>query len=136
MGCATIIPEPTPRRPRRHEIALAASEAIVFGHMPPAGHHPATPHATELTAREREVLWMVGQGLSNGETAARLELSVETVKSHMRRVLGKLGARNRCHAVTLAYEFGVFTPATAAPGRDDPPAGAAPGEPSSPVHPA
>ena len=66
------------------------------------------PVATELSPREHEVLTMVARGHSNGETAEALDLSVETVKSHMRRVLGKLGARNRCHAVALAYDRGLL----------------------------
>jgi len=119
-------------RPAPRGAALAASEAIVFGRTPSVGHHSATPSATDLTERECEVLRMVGRGHSNGEVADRLGLSVETVKSHMRRVLGKLGARNRCHAVTLAYEFGVFTPGSPAAMEDDPPVADAPGESSSP----
>lgn len=135
MGCVAIIPEPTTGRPRPRGPVLAASEAIVFGRAPSADRYAATPNATDLTEREREVLSMVGHGHSNGEAADRLGLSVETVKSHMRRVLGKLGARNRCHAVTLAYEFGVFTPGGSAAMDDDPPAADAPGE-SSPPSPA
>jgi len=59
-----------------------------------------------LTQRENEVLRLVAQGLSNSEIAAELFLSVETVKTHVRNVLAKLGARSRVQAVITAYESG------------------------------
>lgn len=90
------------------------------------------PSVADLTARERETLRLVARGHSNHETADGLGLSVETVKSHLRRVLGKLGARNRCHAVALAYELGVFTPSAPATMGDDPPAADAPDGSSPP----
>ena len=108
-----IIPEPN-RRPRS-AAALEAAEAIVFGSAgAEAAAYELAPMSMELSPREHEVLVMVAQGHSNGEAATRLGLSVETVKSHMRRVLGKLGARNRCHAVALAYEHGLIEPGTVA----------------------
>lgn len=107
----------------------------MFGLTPAVGRYATTPSATDLTAREREILRMVGRGHSNGEVADRLGLSVETVKSHVRRVLGKLGARNRCHAVALAYEYGVFTPGGPTTTGDDPPADDAPPDESSPPSP-
>lgn len=60
-----------------------------------------------LTEREREVLALVGQGLTNGEIAARLFLSPLTAKTHVSRILTKLGARDRVHLVVIAYETGL-----------------------------
>ncbi len=59
-----------------------------------------------LTEREAEVLRLVAQGRSNAEIAAELYLGVETVKTHVRNVLAKLGARDRVQAVIAAYQSG------------------------------
>jgi DNA-binding NarL/FixJ family response regulator len=78
-----------------------------------AGPAPAgadTGRLDELTAREREVLTLVGQGLSNAEIAERLVLSPLTVKTHVARVFMKLGARDRAQLVVLAYETGLVVP--------------------------
>jgi DNA-binding NarL/FixJ family response regulator len=63
-----------------------------------------------LTEREREVLALVGTGLSNDEIAGQLVISVATVKTHVHRLLTKLGARDRAQLVVAAYEGGVVRP--------------------------
>ncbi|MCD9901696.1 response regulator [Streptomyces cyaneofuscatus] len=69
-----------------------------------------SPRLNALTEREREVMGLVGAGLSNDEIAARLVLSPATSKTHVSRIMTKLGVRDRAQLVILAYESGMITP--------------------------
>ncbi|GAA4014387.1 response regulator transcription factor [Allokutzneria multivorans] len=71
-----------------------------------AGDERDALSSAQLTEREAEVLRLVAKGLTNAEIAAELVVSVETVKTHVGNVLGKLGARDRTQAVIIAYESG------------------------------
>lgn len=68
------------------------------------------PRLDSLTGREREVLVAIGHGLTNGEIAQRFTLSESTVKTHVGRVLAKIGARDRVQAVILAYDLRLTRP--------------------------
>ncbi|NMN96937.1 response regulator transcription factor [Antrihabitans stalactiti] len=78
-----------------------------------AAHAKAAPPTTqldELTEREREVMVLVAEGLTNAEIGTRLFMSPATARTHVSRILLKLGARDRTQLVVMAYEFGLVRP--------------------------
>ncbi len=96
-GDALVAPSVT-RRLIEHFVSPAAREAT------------RPPQLDALTPRELEVLELIGHGLSNAELAERLVLSEKTVKTHVGRILAKLGLRDRVQAVILTYEAGLVVP--------------------------
>jgi DNA-binding NarL/FixJ family response regulator len=76
-----------------------------------AGSHTRKPHPrlNELTDREREVLALIGEGLSNHEIAKRLVVSPATARTHVSRAMIKLGARDRAQMVVIAYQSGLVS---------------------------
>ena len=93
-------------------LAPSVTKRVVeeFVRRPPQSARPAPPELEELTDRELEVLKLIARGLSNAEIAKELFVSDATVKTHVARILMKLGLRDRVQAVVYAYENAVVQP--------------------------
>ena len=92
--------------------ALTRRLLDAFAHHLTGGprQNPTDPRLNSLTDREREILVAIGHGWTNGEITERLVLSESTVKTHVGRVLAKIGARDRVQAVIFAYDLGLTRP--------------------------
>jgi DNA-binding NarL/FixJ family response regulator len=95
-------------------LAPAVTRRLIseFARLRPTPAAAVRPALATLTPRETEVLILVAEGLSNQQIAARLVVTEETVKTHVSRVLHKLGLRDRTQAVIAAYESGLIVPGT------------------------
>jgi DNA-binding NarL/FixJ family response regulator len=93
-------------------LAPAVTRRLIaaFARQPHAAAAPGGEALAQLTERERDVLRQVAAGRSNSEIAAALFLSVATVKTHISRLLDKLGCRDRAQLVVVAYETGIVAP--------------------------
>jgi DNA-binding NarL/FixJ family response regulator len=93
-------------------LAPAVTRRLIaeFARLRPRPRVVAGSPLRRLTPRETDVLRLIAEGLSNPEIAARLVVSEETVKTHVSRMLNKLGLRDRTQAVVLAYESGLVVP--------------------------
>jgi DNA-binding NarL/FixJ family response regulator len=93
-------------------LAPAVTRRLIdeFALLQPRPDPPSAVGLAALTPRETEVLRLVAEGLSNAEIAVRLVVTDETVKTHVSRVLNKLGLRDRTQAVVTAYESGLVVP--------------------------
>jgi DNA-binding NarL/FixJ family response regulator len=98
-------------------LAPAVTRAVIeeFVQRRPAPTPLLPPAVTELTPREREVLELLARGLSNSEICQRLFVSEGTAKTHVARILQKLGLRDRVQAVIYAYESGLVAPGSTEP---------------------
>lgn len=93
-------------------LAPAVTRRLIseFALQRPKADAPSTAAIADLTPRETQVLRLLAEGLSNPEIAARLVVTDETVKTHVSRILSKLGLRDRTQAVVAAYESGLVIP--------------------------
>jgi DNA-binding NarL/FixJ family response regulator len=93
-------------------LSPAATKALIARFLAqPTGYAPTAGALASLTEREREVLALVGAGLTNEQIAAHLVVSPHTAKTHVNRAMTKLGARDRAQLVIHAYETGLVQPA-------------------------
>jgi DNA-binding NarL/FixJ family response regulator len=97
-------------------LSPSVTRRLIAEYAAKAKQPPLADELEELTEREREVMTLVAEGLSNAAIAERFVLSPATVKTHVNRAMMKLGARDRAQLVVLAYETGLVSPGWAQDG--------------------
>ncbi|GGA70709.1 DNA-binding response regulator [Pseudoclavibacter endophyticus] len=106
----------TARAPHSQDAAAASGSPAAAAASGASGAvAPEPPALAQLTEREREVLLLLAEGLSNAEIAQQMFVSGATIKTHVSNLLAKLGVHDRIHAVIFAYEQGLVGPAAEAP---------------------
>jgi DNA-binding NarL/FixJ family response regulator len=114
-GCAGFILKTSPLDELVNAVrAAAAGEMIVSSELLSRllnrlQHHRSRP-TDELTAREREILQLISEGLTNSVIASRLFISVNTVRNHVQSVLAKLNAHSKLEALSIAIRDGIIDP--------------------------
>ncbi|MQA13789.1 MAG: response regulator [Pseudonocardiaceae bacterium] len=91
-------------------LSAGATRSLIEAFVSQPSHRPDPHRLSPITEREREVLALVGQGLSNDDIGAQLFLSPATVKTHVNHAMSKLDARDRAQLVVIAYETGLVRP--------------------------
>ncbi|MER7732758.1 response regulator transcription factor [Streptomyces erythrochromogenes] len=118
-ACGFLVKDTEPEELLRAVRVVVKGDALLspgvtrrlIGEFAARSRHPAAAAGLDrLTEREREVMALVGMGLSNDEIARRLVVSPLTAKTHVSRAMVKLGARDRAQLVVLAYESGLVRP--------------------------
>ena len=103
-------PEAPPPVPDGGQPIAAQPPAQIMPELERSAEQVEATRIAELTPREREVFRLIARGYSNAEIAEAFVISEGTVKTHVKRLLGKLGLRDRTQAVVFAYEVGFVTP--------------------------
>jgi DNA-binding NarL/FixJ family response regulator len=114
-GCAGFILKTSPLDELVSAVRTAAAGEItvssdLLSRLLSRLHHQYEPPPCDLTPREREILKLIGEGLTNGAIAARLFISVNTVRNHVQSVLAKLGAHSKLEALSVAIRDGIIEP--------------------------
>ena len=114
-GCAGFILKTSPLDELVAAVRTAAAGEIMvssdlLGRLLNRLHHQYDRPASDLTAREREILQLIAEGLTNGAIATRLFISVNTVRNHVQSILAKLGAHSKLEALSVAIRDGLIDP--------------------------
>ncbi|HEX7187272.1 MAG TPA: response regulator transcription factor [Actinomycetes bacterium] len=114
-GCAGFILKTSPLDELVAAVRTAAAGEIMvsselLGRLLNRLHHQYEQPASDLTAREREILQLIAEGLTNGTIATRLFISVNTVRNHVQSILAKLGAHSKLEALSVAIRDGLIEP--------------------------
>lgn len=120
-GCAGFILKTSPLDELVSAVRTAAAGEIMvssdlLSRLLHRLHHQYDKPADDLTSREREILQLIAEGLTNGAIATRLFISVNTVRNHVQSILIKLGAHSKLEALSVAIRDGIIDPPSAAAG--------------------